>query len=63
MNATTYAVDMAKSVMQLHWVELETGEIHRKKLSRGKFSSSLLRCNRRAWPWRPAVVLTTGRGH
>lgn len=39
MNATTtYAVDIAKNVIQLHWVEPATGEIHRKKLSRAKFS-------------------------
>lgn len=37
MNATTYAVDTSKNMMQLHWVEIETGEIHRKKLSRAKF--------------------------
>jgi transposase len=30
-------VDTAKSVMQLHWVELDSGEIKRKKLSRSKF--------------------------
>ena len=39
MNATaTYAVDTAKNVMQVHWVEPSTGEIKRKKLSRAKFS-------------------------
>lgn len=39
MNATaTYAVDTAKNVMQVHWVEPGTGEIKRKKLSRAKFS-------------------------
>jgi transposase len=37
MNATTYAVDTAKNVMQLHWVDVDTGEIHRKKLARTKF--------------------------
>jgi transposase len=37
MNATTYAVDTAKNVMQLHWVDGDTGEIHRKKLTRAKF--------------------------
>jgi len=37
MNATTYAVDTAKNVMQLHWVQADTGEIGRKKLSRAKF--------------------------
>jgi transposase len=36
-NATTYAVDTAKNVVQLHWVDNSTGEIHRKKLSREKF--------------------------
>jgi transposase len=36
MNATTFAVDIAKSVMQLHWVE-PSGEIKRKKLTRAKF--------------------------
>jgi len=36
MNATTYAIDIAKSVFQLHWVEPDTGEIHRKKLQRAK---------------------------
>lgn len=38
MNATTYAVDTAKNVMQLHWVDESTGEIKRKKLSRAKLS-------------------------
>lgn len=38
MNATTYGVDIAKSVMQLHWVEADGGEIKRKKLARAKFS-------------------------
>lgn len=38
MNATTYGVDLAKHVIQIHWVEAATGEIHRKKLSRGKFA-------------------------
>ncbi len=36
MNATTYAIDTAKSVFQLHWVEPDTGVIHRKKLQRAK---------------------------
>lgn len=37
MNATTYAVDTAKNVMQLHWVDAGSGEICRRKLSRTKF--------------------------
>ncbi len=36
MKATTYAVDLAKSVFQLHWVDPATGEICRRKLSRAK---------------------------
>ena len=34
MQVTTYGLDLAKRVMQLHWVNLETGEIHRKQLKR-----------------------------
>ena len=34
MEITTYGLDLAKSVMQLHWVDMETGEIHRKQLKR-----------------------------
>lgn len=37
MNATTYAVDTAKNVMQVHWVDAQTGEIGRKRLTRAKF--------------------------
>src|SRR5437867_12575134 len=36
MARTTYAVDLAKNVMQLHWIDAQTGEIGRKKLSRAK---------------------------
>ena len=38
MDRTTYAVDIAKNVMQLHWVDAETGEIGRKKLARAKLA-------------------------
>lgn len=34
MQVTTYGLDLAKSVMQLHWVDMETGAIHRKQLRR-----------------------------
>lgn len=37
MNATTYGVDIAKNVFQVHWVELVSGEICRRKLTRAKF--------------------------
>lgn len=36
MNATTYAVDLAKNVFQVHWVDPETGQIAKRKLSRAK---------------------------
>lgn len=36
MNRTTYGLDIAKNVMQLHWVDGETGEIGRKKLARAR---------------------------
>jgi transposase len=38
MDATTYAVDLAKNVFQVHWVEPASGEIHRRKLSRTKLT-------------------------
>src|SRR2546425_12324903 len=43
MNRTTYGLDIAKNVMQLHWVEIETGEIGRKKLARSKLSDHFAR--------------------
>jgi len=44
MNATTtYAVDTAKNVMQVHWVDPASGEIGRKKLTRSKFSEFFAR--------------------
>jgi transposase len=36
MNATTYGVDIAKNVFQIHWVDVVTGEICRRKLTRSK---------------------------
>ena len=32
MQVTTYGVDLAKSIFQVHWVEPETGEVKRKML-------------------------------
>jgi transposase len=39
MDRTTYGLDIAKNVMQLHWVDAETGEIGRKKLARAKLAA------------------------
>jgi transposase len=41
MDATTYAIDIAKSVFQVYWVEPGTGEIGRRKLSRAKLTQFL----------------------
>lgn len=38
MDRTTYGLDIAKNVMQLHWVDVETGEIGRKKLARARLA-------------------------
>lgn len=43
MNRTTYAVDIAKNVMQLHWVDADSGEIGRRKLARGKLAEFFAR--------------------
>jgi transposase len=39
MDRTTYGLDIAKNVMQLHWVDAHTGEIGRKKLARAKLAT------------------------
>src|SRR5438034_10242753 len=36
MNVTTYGLDLAKRVFQVHWVEPETGELKRKTLARAE---------------------------
>lgn len=43
MDRTTYGLDIAKSVMQLHWVDGESGEIGKKKLARGKLADHFAR--------------------
>ena len=37
MNSIVVGVDVAKRVFQLHWVELETGEIVALQLKRERF--------------------------
>lgn len=36
MKDTTIAIDIAKQVFQVHWVNMETGEIHRQSLKRAQ---------------------------
>jgi transposase len=43
MNVTTYGVDLAKLVFQVHWLEPQTGEVQRKKLSRAQFAEFFAR--------------------
>lgn len=42
MHATTIAIDIAKSIFQLHWVDAD-GVIHRRKLSRSKLMEFIAR--------------------
>ena len=39
MNVTTYGLDLAKRVFQVHWVELDTGELKRKTLTRTELAA------------------------
>src|SRR5688572_17040272 len=41
MNVTTYGLDVAKRVFQVHWIEPETGEVKRKTLARNEVSAFL----------------------
>ena len=43
MNDTTYGLDLAKKVFQVHWVEADTGEVKRTTLSRAQMSSFFAR--------------------
>jgi transposase len=43
MNVTTYGLDVAKRVFQVHWVEPETGEVKRKRLARTEVSAFFAR--------------------
>ena len=43
MNVTTYGLDVAKRVFQVHWVEPATGEVKRKRLARTEVSAFFAR--------------------
>jgi transposase len=36
IQVTTYGLDLAKQVFQVHWVETDSGEVKRKMLTRGQ---------------------------
>jgi transposase len=44
MNVTTYGLDLAKRVFQVHWIEPDTGEVKRKVLSRDEVGAFFARC-------------------
>ena len=43
MQVTTYGVDLAKQVFQVHWVETDSGEVKRKVLTRGQMQAFFAR--------------------
>src|ERR1700689_3346689 len=43
MNVTTYGLDLAKQFFQVHWVEVDTGEVKRKTLRRPAVSAFFAR--------------------
>jgi transposase len=43
MQVTTYGLDLAKSVFQVHWVEPDGGEVKRKMLRRGELQAFFAR--------------------
>lgn len=59
MDATTYAVDTAKNVLQLHWVDSDSGEICRRQLSRVRFVEFFARLK----PARVAMEACGGSHH
>ena len=44
MNITTYGLDLAKRVFQVHWVEPDTGELKRKVLKRAEVTAFFTGC-------------------
>jgi transposase len=44
MKTTTFGVDLAKRVFQVHWVDMETGEIGRQQLKRDQFVRFFANC-------------------
>jgi len=43
MKVTTFGLDLAKRVFQLHWVDMETGEICRRQLKRAEMAEFFAR--------------------
>lgn len=58
MKDTTIAIDIAKQVFQMHWVNMDTGEIHRQLLKRAKVLSFLVK-----YPDTTIVMEACGSAH
>jgi transposase len=56
MNATTYGLDIAKTVFQLYWVDAETGEIYNRRFGRDQ----LIRFLAKRSPGRVALEACSG---
>ena len=46
-DVTTYGLDLAKRVFQVHWVDVQSGEVKRKTLTRAQVSAFFAK--RGAW--------------
>src|SRR5437868_5278544 len=55
MDRTTYGLDIAKQVMQVHWVDSDAGEIGRKRLGRAKLAEFFAKI-------KPARIVMEGCG-
>ena len=44
MKVTTFGLDIAKRFFQLHWVDMETGEVHRRQLKREQMAEFFATC-------------------
>ena len=60
MNVTTYGLDLAKRVFQVHWVEPETGEVKRKTSVGARSQRSSPAEHRVWWRWRLVARRITG---
>lgn len=46
MNITTFGLDIAKNLMQVHWVDAQTGEVRRRALKRSQLAAFFARQSR-----------------
>lgn len=62
MKHSVYGVDVAKRVFQLHWVDLETGEIVSKQIKRADFLEHFANRSPCLSAWKPAAARSTEPG-